>query len=92
MESRAAVRVRVTGRVQGVSFRAWVRDEAERLGLAGWVQNERDGSVTALLAGPEARLSEMVEGLWRGPPAARVSGVATEPAEPDGSARFHIRG
>ena len=48
---RRAVRVRIAGRVQGVNFRAWTRDEAERLGLDGWVRNEADGSVTALLAG-----------------------------------------
>ena len=50
----SAVRVRITGRVQGVYFRGWTRDEAARLGLDGWVRNEADGSVTALIAGPAA--------------------------------------
>ena len=79
-ENHTTVLARVTGRVQGVCYRAWTRDEAEALGLTGWVRNEPDGSVTALLAGPEADVTRMLEALWRGPPAARVSGVTSEPA------------
>jgi acylphosphatase len=52
---RKAVLVWVRGRVQGVSFRVWTREEAERLSLSGWVRNEPDGSVKALIAGPESR-------------------------------------
>jgi acylphosphatase len=48
--TRAAL-VRISGRVQGVSFRFWTRQEAERLNLNGWVRNEPDGSVQALVAG-----------------------------------------
>ncbi|MCA1440867.1 acylphosphatase [Ensifer sp. IC4062] len=79
-EDRKAALVRITGRVQGVAFRIWTRDEAVRLGLAGWVRNERDGSVTALIAGPEAAISMMLSRFWKGPPAARVSNVASEDA------------
>lgn len=71
-------RVRILGRVQGVSFRAWTRHEAERLGLAGWVRNEFDGSVTALISGPEEAVTTMLERLREGPPAASVMRVATE--------------
>ena len=74
------VRANVTGRVQGVWFRAWTKQEAERLGLAGWVRNEADGSVTSLIAGPEAQVNEMLSLLWQGPPAARVDKVTTEEA------------
>lgn len=81
-EESGRVLARVTGVVQGVGYRAWVRDEAARLGLAGWVRNERDGSVKALLAGPEAAASRMVAAMRRGPPAARVTAVATETASP----------
>src|SRR5690242_16269177 len=42
-----AVRARIHGKVQGVSYRVWTRSEAMRLGLAGWVRNESDGTVTA---------------------------------------------
>jgi acylphosphatase len=54
MEPSATVRVRVTGRVQGVAYRAWAADAARGLGLSGWVRNEDDGSVTALLSAPPA--------------------------------------
>lgn len=75
-----AVMVRITGRVQGVGFRAWTREEAERLGLTGWVRNEPDGSVLALIAGPAASLSQMLERFRLGPPGASVSGVERQPA------------
>ncbi|MCT7377040.1 acylphosphatase [Chelativorans salis] len=73
-----AKHVRVTGRVQGVNFRAWTRAEAERLGLTGWVRNEPDGAVTAFIVGPGAAVETMLERLGEGPPAARVAGVSAE--------------
>ena len=73
-----AVRVRISGRVQGVGFRMWTRGEALRFGLSGWVRNEADGSVAALIAGPESAVSTMIERLRRGPTAASVSAVETE--------------
>ncbi|MCA1493465.1 acylphosphatase [Ensifer sp. NBAIM29] len=79
-EDRKAALVRITGRVQGVCFRAWTRDEAQRLGLCGWVRNERDGSVTALIAGPVAAVDTMLRRLSEGPPGASVSTVASEDA------------
>lgn len=85
-----AMTVRVTGRVQGVYFRAWTREQAQRLGLAGWVRNEPDGSVAVLLAGPEARVAEMVAALHRGPPAAVVRDVETAPAAPPAGPGFAI--
>ncbi|ULR45801.1 acylphosphatase [Rhizobium sp. K102] len=75
-----AVRVRISGKVQGVGFRMWTRDEALRLGLTGWVRNEADGSVAALVAGPDNAISTMIERLRRGPAGASVSGVETEAA------------
>ncbi|MDL2401069.1 acylphosphatase [Rhizobium mayense] len=74
-----ATLVRITGRVQGVSFRVWTRDEALRLGLAGWVRNEPDGSVRALIAGPNTAVSTMIERFWQGPPGASVSSVEKQP-------------
>ncbi len=50
--SDIALRARITGRVQGVAFRAWTRSEAKQRGLSGWVRNESDGSVRALFIGP----------------------------------------
>ena len=72
-----AVLVRITGKVQGVSFRVWTRDEATQLGLVGWVRNEEDGSVVALIAGPDTATSTMIERFRRGPSGASVSGVET---------------
>ncbi|SMF50003.1 acylphosphatase [Xaviernesmea oryzae] len=80
-DDHKAALVRITGRVQGVSYRVWTRNEATRLGLAGWVRNEEDGSVTALVAGPDAAVSAMIERFWRGPPGASVSGVETRLTE-----------
>ncbi|MBP2234144.1 acylphosphatase [Sinorhizobium kostiense] len=79
-ENRKAALVRITGRVQGVCFRVWTHDEAKRLGLCGWVRNERDGSVTALIAGPEGAVGTMLQRFWEGPPGASVSTVASEDA------------
>ena len=91
---RKAVLARITGRVQGVSFRIWTRTEAEKLGLTGWVRNEADGSVTALMVGSDAAISAMMKNLWKGPPGAMVSRVTTEekidPGE--GRAAFRITG
>jgi acylphosphatase len=75
------VLARITGRVQGVWFRAWTRNEATRLGLTGWVRNETDGSVTALLSGPRQTVDEMTQLLWQGPPHADVTGVKLEDIE-----------
>ena len=75
---RKAVLVRITGRVQGVSFRVWTRIEAEKLGLNGWVRNEDDGSVRALIVGSDAAVSAMLTRLWEGPRGAAVSSVTPE--------------
>jgi acylphosphatase len=73
-----AALVRISGRVQGVSFRLWTRNEAARLGLTGWVRNEEDGSVRAMIAGPDTAISTMIERFWQGPSGASVSRVETE--------------
>jgi acylphosphatase len=81
--SGAIRQVRITGRVQGVGYRAWVDHQARNHNLEGWVRNRRDGSVEALFAGPENLVSEMVARARRGPPSARVDKVAEEPATAD---------
>lgn len=80
MTGDKTVRVRITGRVQGVGFREWTRHEATNLGLTGWVRNEADGSVTALLVGREAAIAIMLERLHEGPVLSRVAGVTSEDA------------
>src|SRR4029079_5743084 len=61
-----AVTVKVTGRVQGVSFRWYTVREAERLGVTGWVRNEPDGSVAAHLEGEDSALDAMGQGVGCG--------------------------
>ena len=88
-----AVRLRIAGDVQGVSFRVWTQREARRLGLRGWVRNERDGSVSALISGSEEAVASMLEAFWKGPPGADVRSVVPEPADPAGvPAGFDITG
>jgi acylphosphatase len=88
----AAVRAFVTGRVQGVGFRAFVLREARALGLAGYVRNLRDGRVEALFAGPPDAVEAALAACRRGPPGARVESLEIAPA-PDGEApdMFELR-
>lgn len=71
------------GRVQGVWYRGAAQEVAERLGLAGWVRNRRDGSVEIVAEGEEGALRRLVEWCREGPPLARVSDVLAEPAPRD---------
>ncbi len=68
----------VAGRVQGVGFRWFVRAEAERLGLGGWVANEPDGTVRVVAEGDPDAISELVARLGEGPRGARVASVRVE--------------
>ncbi|HEU4671555.1 MAG TPA: acylphosphatase [Candidatus Limnocylindrales bacterium] len=62
----------VSGRVQGVGFRWFVRDEAERMGLTGWVANEPGGTVRVVAEGDPEAIAQLVERLRQGPPGAHV--------------------
>jgi acylphosphatase len=82
------VRAIVTGRVQGVAFRASTVHEGRALGLTGWVRNLADGSVELEAQGDEARVASLLAWCAHGPPAARVDHVAVDdraviPGEPD---------
>ncbi len=81
-ETSIAVAVRITGQVQGVWFRGWVRAEARRLGLTGWVRNQPDGSVAALFVGSGTVVAAMLALCHQGPPPARVHAVETTPIAP----------
>ena len=69
------MRAVVSGCVQGVSFRFYTRQQAQRLGLTGWVRNEADGTVHVLAQGPRATLLSLLGWLNRGPGLAEVTGV-----------------
>ena len=75
--------VTVTGRVQGVGYRAWVADEASARDLEGWVRNTRDGSVEACFAGPAEVVAEMIAACRRGPSMARVDAAREEDGHPN---------
>lgn len=80
--------MRIEGRVQGVWFRSWTQGEANRLGLAGWVRNRRDGTVEALFSGLPEAVDAMLAACRRGPPAASVSNVVSDPADPPAESGF----
>lgn len=86
-----SVHARITGRVQGVGFRAWMAHAAERLGVRGWVRNRRDGSVEAVISGDASKVDEMLTMCWRGPPAAAVDGVSVEDTTPPSGPSFEAR-
>ena len=84
-----ARRLTISGQVQGVGFRYALADEARARSLRGWVRNRRDGSVEAIVSGPEADVDAVIAWARRGPPAARVTRVAVEPAATN-AAEFEI--
>jgi len=69
------VHVYISGRVQGVSFRARTHREAIRLGLGGWVRNRPDGRVEAVFEGPDEKIKEMLGWCRQGPRGALVEDV-----------------
>jgi acylphosphatase len=83
--------VRVTGRVQGVFFRAWTRDQAGALGVVGWVRNCPDGRVEAHVEGEADAVEQLIAKLRRGPPAAQVEEVRTWDVEPCDFDGFEVR-
>jgi acylphosphatase len=82
----------VTGRVQGVFFRAETRDRARSLGLGGWVRNAGDGSVEAVFEGPDERVESMVDWCRRGPAHAEVENVQVAWEDPRGDTEFAVQG
>lgn len=70
--------LRITGRVQGVGFRWSMAQEAKRLGVNGWVRNQRDGSVEAVVSGGPAVVEALIDWAKTGPALARVDGVVVE--------------
>lgn len=77
----------VSGRVQGVWYRASTHKQATRLGLRGWVRNLADGRVELVAGGDQEALDQLQAWLWEGPPLAQVDLVLVEEyaaALPDG--------
>lgn len=74
----------ISGRVQGVFYRASARDEGERLGLTGWVKNLPNDSVEIMAEGSKEVLEELKKWCWKGPPLARVTDIDEEWLEATG--------
>jgi len=84
------VRMRISGRVQGVYYRDSCRQMAQRLGVSGWVRNRPDGSVEVVAEGPRDDVSALAAWCRKGPPRAEVSGVEIVDEEPEGLRGFRV--
>ena len=80
----------IRGRVQGVWYRGSMENEAERLGLAGWVRNRPDGAVEAEVEGAPEAVDALIAWARRGPPGARVDDVSVELTQPRGERDFVV--
>ena len=88
---RVRAHVYVSGRVQGVYYRASTRDKARELGVDGWVKNLDDGRVEAVFEGPESAVDEMIEWCHTGSRAATVENVEVTTTRPEGEAGFEVQ-
>ncbi|WP_247001810.1 acylphosphatase [Halosolutus gelatinilyticus] len=91
MTDRSRAHVFVSGKVQGVFYRATTRETAREHGVDGWVKNLQDGRVEAVFEGPENAVESMIEFCHEGSPAADVNDVAVEYEEPRGEEGFEVR-
>lgn len=87
-----AVQARVTGRVQGVSFRWYAQEQARRLTVVGWVRNEVDGSVLLHAEGDQEAVNALVAWCHEGPSTARVRDVVVREASVTGARSFEVTG
>jgi len=88
---KAAARWVVSGRVQGVWYRASTREKALPLGLAGWVRNLPDGGVEVFAEGPKAKVEELIAWCRQGPSFADVRSVEVTWTEPENLDGFQVR-
>ena len=71
----------ISGSVQGIGFRKWMKHQAKRLSLVGWVKNREDGAVESVLQGDDASIQQLTMIVREGPPLAIVEGVSEEPIQ-----------
>jgi len=90
-ENTERAHVYVSGQVQGVNFRGATQEEAERLGLNGWVRNLQDGRVEAVFEGDPETVRQMIDWCESGPSSAEVTDVTVEQEEPAGESGFEVR-
>ena len=68
----------ISGSVQGIGFRKWMKHQAKRLSLVGWVKNREDGAVESVVQGDDASIQQLTMMVHEGPPLAIVEGVLDE--------------
>jgi acylphosphatase len=85
------MRLRIEGFVQAVGYRNFVIAEAARLGVDGWIRNRSDGTVEALVSGPEKAVETLIGLCMKGPPGSRVGNVELHKAEPAAEKGFRRR-
>jgi acylphosphatase len=85
-----AIHVRVSGRVQGVFYRAFTKERASALGIKGWVRNIPGGGVEAVLEGERQKVGEMLKLMKVGPAGAMVLGMELSEIETKGYEDFEI--
>jgi acylphosphatase len=81
----------ISGRVQGVAYRASMAHEAQRLGIRGWVRNRQNGDVEAVVQGPPDAVDAIIAWAWRGPSLAMVERVSIDDVDEQNFQRFETR-
>jgi acylphosphatase len=89
--TEAQKHVFISGRVQGVWFRAWIEQQCRQLGLSGWARNLSDGRVEVVIAGSTPAVSSMLKRFHEGPPQAKVENVAVSDWTKEVPAGFELR-
>lgn len=87
---KKTVKAIISGRVQGVSYRAWTVRQAEALELDGWVRNRPNGTVEAIFSGEEDAVKTMLDACKKGPPAAHVTHIEIQEATDSLSKGFTV--
>lgn len=92
MNEKKAVRVIISGRVQGVFFRMETRRASEKIGVSGWVRNRPDGTVEAVFEGETGKVDQAIDWCKKGPPMAVVTDISLDKIEYTGKYKdFSIR-
>ena len=91
MADRVGRHILITGHVQGVFFRQWTAETADRLGVSGWVRNRTDGSVEVSASGEPDAVETLIAELRHGPPMAEVADLVVEQTEAGPSTGFWVR-
>ncbi|MEK6922687.1 MAG: acylphosphatase [Nanoarchaeota archaeon] len=77
------IRILIVGKVISIFFRAFIKENAEQLGLTGWVRNTKDGSVEAVFEGQEQSIEKIIRLCKKGPPLARIDDIKITEEKPE---------